>query len=255
MECRHTPGLVSKRQNALRAWGRRAPCAHGRRAPSRRRSAGSPTTAPATVPSTTGVLPQVLRRCLVVLLVVGLGIVAGCGSADTSPQAASTGAGTPNPQQPADVVREFLEAIRRGDDAKASQMLTEVARQETQKHELVVAPPGSETAQFEVGDTEFVVKDELAHVSSKWTDIGEDGQPHTDEIVWALRRDAAGWRIAGMATRIFPDEPPLLLDFEKPDDMIRQQRMAEEEIQRRARAAEGQATKAAKPSDGNVLRQ
>jgi hypothetical protein len=197
----------------------------------------------------------VSRRCLVVSLFATLGIFAGCGSTETSPEAKGSTASVAKPVPPADIVREFLEAIRRGDDSRASQMLTEVARRETQKHELVVAPPGSETASFEVKDTEFVVPNELAHVSSMWTDIGDDGQPHTDEIVWALRLDKEGWRIAGMATRIFPDEPPLLLDFETPEDMIRQQRMAEEEIQRRARAAEPQATKAAKPSDGNVLRQ
>ena len=38
-----------------------------------------------------------------------------------------------------------------------------------------------------------------------------------------------------MAATIFPGEPPLLLDFEKPEEMIRQQQLAEEEIQRRPR--------------------
>jgi hypothetical protein len=136
-------------------------------------------------------------------------------------------------------VRTFLEAIRTGNDAQASQMLTELARTETQKHELVVAPPGSDTARFEVGAVEYVVKDELAHVDSKWTDVGDDGQPHTDEIIWALRLDQQGWRIAGMATRIFPNEPPLLLDFEKPEEMMQQQKMAEAEIQRRASGGQG----------------
>ena len=64
-----------------------------------------------------------------------------------------------------------------------------------------MAPPGSDTARFEVGSVEYVVKDELAHVDSTWTDVGDDGKPHTDEIIWALRLDAQGWRIAGMATK------------------------------------------------------
>ena len=152
-------------------------------------------------------------------------------------------------------MRDFLEAVRTGDDAKAAQMLTEVARRETEKHELVVAPPGSDTAHYEVGEVEYIEAGELAHVASKWTDVGENGQPHTDDIVWALRRDPAGWRIAGMATKIFPNEPPLLLDFEQPEEMMRQQRMAEEEIQRRAQAAQPKAVNAAKPAEVNVLRQ
>ena len=43
-----------------------------------------------------------------------------------------------------------------------------------------------------------------------------------------------------MATTVFPNEPPLLLDFEKPEEMMQQQRMAEAEMQRRGRGAKGQ---------------
>jgi hypothetical protein len=138
-------------------------------------------------------------------------------------------------------LREFLEAVRTGDDAKAEQLLTVVAREETRKHDLSVAPPGSETAKFEVGKVEYIAANEVAHVESTWTDIGEDGQPQSDMIIWMLRRDPAGWRIAGMATKIFKDELPLLLDFEDPEDMIRKQRLAETEMRRRAAVAEGKA--------------
>jgi len=194
------------------------------------------------------------RRLLLAALVLSLGSASGCGSGGSS-TAPTGGAAASAPTQPAEVVHEFLEAIRTGNDDKATQMLTEVARRETAKHELVVAPPGSDTARFIVGEVEFVMKDEVAHVASKWTDVGEDGQPHTDDIIWALRRDGAAWRIAGMAANIFPGEPPLLLDFENPEDMIQKQRMAEEEMQRRARAAEAPAANTARPADGNVLRQ
>jgi hypothetical protein len=220
-----------------------------------------------------------------------LAFVMGCNSGTSdAPTTTTTGnsASASSTAKPNEVVRTFLEAIRTGNDDLASQMLTEVARTETQKHELVVAPPGSDTARFEVGEVEYVVKDELAHVSSKWTDVGEDGQPHSDDIVWALRLDPKGWRIAGMATTVFPNEPPLLLDFEKPEEMIQQQKMAEAEMQRRAQGGQGPvpseqmpppaaqvqapaptgnvpnprqpnvqppAQKAARPNDGNVLRQ
>jgi hypothetical protein len=233
------------------------------------------------------------RRIFVAAGVTCLAFVIGCTKGDSgAPSATSGGTASSAVKKPEEVVRTFLEAIRTGNDDLASQMLTEVARTETQKHELVVAPPGSDTARFEVGEVEYVIKDELAHVSSKWTDVGEDGQPHTDDIVWALRLDAPGWRIAGMATTIFPNEPPLLLDFEKPEEMMQQQRMAEAEMQRRAQGGQGpvpggqtpppaaqvqappaatappaanavkagqpvqQPTqKAARPNDGNILRQ
>ena len=199
------------------------------------------------------------RRVVAAFVALGLGLAAGCGgsgsSAPSAGSAADAGSQAALPSKPELVVREFLEAVRTGNDERAAQMLTDLARQETHKHEIVVSPPGSETAKFEVGDVEFVIKDELAHVASKWTDIGEDGQPHSDDIVWALRLDKSGWRIAGMATRIFPDEPPLLLDFENPEEMLQQQRLAEEEMQRRASGAATQAQQPAKPADGNVLRQ
>ncbi len=175
------------------------------------------------------------RRLCVGLVSACLIATVGCGSKDSGAPTASAGSAAKSAAKPEEVVRTFLEAIRTGNDSAASLMLTELARTETQKHELVVAPPGSDTARFEVGSVEYVVKDELAHVDSTWTDVGDDGKPHTDEIIWALRLDAQGWRIAGMATKIFPNEPPLLLDFEKPEEMMQQQQMAEAEIQRRAK--------------------
>ncbi|MBI2827310.1 MAG: hypothetical protein HYX69_21770 [Planctomycetia bacterium] len=191
------------------------------------------------------------RSFLLASLVLSLA-AAGCGSSSgTSDGSTARVENVPPPDQS---VREFLEAVRTGNDAKAAQLLTDLARQETAKHELVVAPPGSETARFEVGKTEFVTAD-VAHVASTWTDTGEDGQPRSDEIIWMLRRDPAGWRIAGMATKVFKDELPLLLDFEDPEDMVRKQRMAEEEMQRRAAATESPATQTAAPPPKNVLRQ
>ena len=194
------------------------------------------------------------RRLLLVIGAISFSALVGCGGGTAETPAPSTVTAASD-AKPDHIVRNFLEAVRTGDDAKAAQMLTEVARRETEKHELVVAPPGSDTAHYEVGEVEYIEAGELAHVASKWTDVGENGQPHTDDIVWALRRDPAGWRIAGMATKIFPNEPPLLLDFEQPEEMMRQQRMAEEEIQRRAQAAQPKAVNAAKPAEVNVLRQ
>lgn len=171
------------------------------------------------------------RYFLVVAALVAL-TSAGCGSSSSN-----AGAGkdwVENVPTPDATVREFLEAVRTGDDAKAELLLTDVAREETHKHDLSVAPPGSDTAKFEVGKIEYIAPNEVAHVESIWTDIGDDGKPQSDAIIWMLRRDPTGWRIAGMATKIFQDELPLLLDFENPEDMIRKQRMAEAEMQRRA---------------------
>lgn len=192
-----------------------------------------------------------------------LGAIAGCSktddsaatanqSSETSDQAASEKAGSDAAEQggPAEAVAEFLDAVKNGQDAKANGMLTKLALEETAKMNMVVAPPGSDTASFEVGEVELLSEgdEQGAQVASKWTDVGDDGLPHTDEIIWMLRKEPEGWRIAGMATTVFENEPPLLLDFENPQDMQRKQQLAEEEMQRRMRAEIG----GAEGSESNV---
>jgi hypothetical protein len=138
----------------------------------------------------------------------------------------------PAPVPPPDAaVTDFLEAIRVGDDKKAEAMLTDLARQKTAQMDLMVAPAGSSSASFKIAVVE-VIEGQVAHVSSIWTDTGDDGKPQTNEFVWALRLEPQGWRIAGVAVALFPNQPPLLLDFEDPADMLRKQQMAEAEMQR-----------------------
>ena len=132
---------------------------------------------------------------------------------------------------PAATTTAFLEAVRTGDDKKAASLLTPPAQKKTSEQEMVVAPPGSDTAAFQVGEVDYV--DQGAHVASDWTDVDAEGRMHTDRIVWILRHESEGWRIAGMATKVFPDRPPVVLNFEDPEDMLRQQQQAEEEIARR----------------------
>jgi len=160
---------------------------------------------------------------------------AGCSKSAEEPVAAAPAAAPPV-APPDAAVREFLDAIRVGDHKRAEGMLTDTARQKTSEMDLLVAPPGSATAKFEIAEME-VIEDQVAHVASVWTDIGDDGKPQTNEFVWALRRQPQGWRVAGVAVQLFPNQPPLLLDFEDPADMLRKQQMAEAEAQRQINAA------------------
>lgn len=184
-----------------------------------------------------------------------LAIFSGCGRSENQPLAAhdtdEAAAGTENDaadvatdpvadmQAAANVVRDFLQAIKSGDETISNELLTPLARQKTSELDMAVAPMGSETANFTVGEVELPAEGdgELAHVASTWTDIDDDGQEHSDEILWVLRREDEGWRIGGMATKVFEDQPPLLLDFEDPVDMRRKQQLAEAEMERRARQA------------------
>jgi hypothetical protein len=146
---------------------------------------------------------------------------------------------------PADAVQSFLEAVRLGNDDVAGKMLTRLAQQKTAEMEMVVAPPGSDTATFKLGKVEKVGSDG-ARVDSEWTDLDHDGNKRTDIITWILRLENDEWRIAGMATKIFQDQDPVVLNFENPQEMLDKQQAAEEEAIERAN---DQSQQARKPTD------
>ena len=178
------------------------------------------------------------------MALAGVLMAYGCGSSNSRPAGASANSG------PDRVVCEFLEAVRTGNDQQAGDLLSPLARQRTSDMEMVAAPPGSDTAKFRVGDVELV--EGQARVHSEWTDLDTDGLLHTDEIVWMLRRETIGWRIIGMATKVFVDRDPVLLNFEEPVEMLRQQQLAEEELARRDRDSGKKAPASASEPLGRV---
>lgn len=170
-------------------------------------------------------------------------IIAGCDKMGGSSQTAATSPKTNAPadddspataklEAPAAAVAEFLEAVRTGNDEKAAKMLSTAARQKTAALHRNVTPPASDTAKFAVGKVDWV-GDDGARVACTWTDVDTDGQPKTDEAIWVVRREPEGWRIAGVAAMVFPGEQPVVLNFEDPEDMLRQQQWIREEIRRR----------------------
>jgi hypothetical protein len=166
------------------------------------------------------------------LVVVGSGallLVTGCSSGGPAGDVAA-------PAKQAVVT--FLEAIKRGDDAAARMMLTTTARAKTEELGISVAPPVNDTATYAVRECEAVGDGgELVHVATTWTDVDADGFQSTENVIWVVRLDPEGWRVVGMAMRVFEDLPPLLLNFEDPEDMLAKQAMVAEELERRATAA------------------
>ncbi len=161
----------------------------------------------------------------------------------------SSGGGASAQTEPAKTaVVSFLEAIKRGDDAAARGMLTKVARRKTEEMGISVAPPVADTATYSVRDCEMVGDaDDLVHVGTTWTDVDGDGFKTTENVVWVVRLDPEGWRVVGMAMRVFDDMPPLLLNFEDPEDMIAKQERVAEELQKRAqKAAQGSPSRTAR---------
>jgi hypothetical protein len=151
-------------------------------------------------------------------------------------------------------VTAFLDAIKRGDEQSAKSMLTKLARAKTEEMGISVAPPVSSSATYSIKDCERIKDaEDLVHVATTWTDTDGDGFTSTENVIWAVRLEPEGWRVVGMATLVFDDMPPLLLNFEDPEDMIAKQDMVAAELQRRAQqaaAAETGTRTATGPTDG-----
>ena len=130
---------------------------------------------------------------------------------------------------PTEVVNQFLTALRDGDDTTTANLLTNVARSETSRRNLTVRPPGAPSAQFNIGKVEYIGPQQNgAHVTSTWTEDDEQGNRITYEVVWVMRLQTEGWRIAGLAANLTAGAAPVFLNFENPDDMIEKQRQAEQ---------------------------
>jgi hypothetical protein len=132
-------------------------------------------------------------------------------------------------EAPAVALAQFLEAVRTGNDEAAGAMLTQIAQKKAAALNLNITPPASDTAKFTIGEVKYV-KQDGAQVASTWTDMDAEGKQQTDEAVWVLRKEAEGWRVAGVGTIIFPNEPPVQLSFENPEEI----EQVRKEIQRRS---------------------
>ncbi len=205
------------------------------------------------------------KRHGIALAAVLLLIAAGCGKqagADPSAVSSSGMNGANNataPAQPAKLegpaaaTAEFLEAVRTGNDKAATAMLSTLARQKNAALNRSVTPPASDTAKFVIGKVDYV-SDDGARVACTWSDLDSDGQLKADEAIWVLRREAEGWRIVGLAIQIFPDESPLVLKFEDPEDMQRKQQWVREEMHRRMEKEESNSANGVGNSENSLRR-
>lgn len=139
--------------------------------------------------------------------------------ANASPEAAPTSAAAQyTGPAPDAVVTTFLDSLRTGNEAVASSLLTKKAREEAQKAGQKVQPISDPTMQYQIGQTEYVSEaKDGAHVGSVWTVAGPDGQVANISVIWVLRLESEGWRIAGMATPGEENQPPDFANFEDPE--------------------------------------
>jgi hypothetical protein len=171
------------------------------------------------------------------LWVVLLTATLGCGGGDSADSAdASTKlSNAVAAATPTEAIGKFMAAFKEGDDATAESLLTEKARQEADRTQKAISPPGSKTMRFTVGAVEYVSEaKDAAHVACQILDFDPEGEESKYDVIWFLRHEDAGWRVAGVAMKVFEDELPVLYNFEDQDDMDRKMQLVEQEMIRRA---------------------
>ncbi len=156
-----------------------------------------------------------------------LSIIAGLAGCNKIPGLGGSKAATP-----AAAVADFLSAICAQNNEKMFALLTPDACASLKARDMSPQLPSSGTTSFEVGQTEMV--DGGAHVMTKWFDQLPDGSRAATEVLWMLREEKSGWRVAGMALRVYDDQPAVILNFEDPDDMTRKLDLIAQEDERRA---------------------
>ena len=174
-----------------------------------------------------------MKKLLWIPVSAGLIVIVGCGqnsktvdapsvasnSSSATNTAANTGASRAAstqaqlPSDPKEVVQLFLDSMRQGNGAQLSALMTTAAREEIRRKELVIDPLGSPLATFKIG--EAAQQEDAMLVSSVWTEPGEKGEePSELEVVWELRKEAAGWRVCGMAVDPMTGDEVQVVNFE-----------------------------------------
>ncbi|WP_164100884.1 hypothetical protein [Candidatus Laterigemmans baculatus] len=121
-------------------------------------------------------------------------------------------------ESPEEIVSQFLDGARRGGAAAdVGRLMTTAARETYAAVGLVMQPPGSPDATFEV--TRSVPYGEGGMlVNSIWTEQDPAGQTVTYQVGWALKKEDAGWRVSGL---ILEDDPePRVFNFESREDVL-----------------------------------
>ncbi len=115
---------------------------------------------------------------------------------------------------PKSTARSFLQAVIDGDTQQATGLLTPQAIQQLQQSGKAFAPPGLETASFQIGAVRKL-SDTQAFVQCYLTDSSAQ-QTTREEMCCIVKLVHGQWRISGIAFKITPNQRPFILDFEKP---------------------------------------
>lgn len=189
-------------------------------------------------------------RSIALFAALGLASLVGCGGG-SEPDAPVAGTSGSVPSDPiAKVVYEFFDAVRQGNTAVANSKLTPLSLQRITEHQMNVTPPGSATAQFQVGDVTGQ-QDGYAVVELIWSDVDADGKRYNEpKMQCGLRQVDGQWRICGMAQEQGPGLPMMMMNFESLEGIAPQQ-TAQATQPAAGQAAAAPATAATAPAEAS----
>ncbi len=203
-------------------------------------------------------------------LSVTLFLLTGCGKSENAGPAAD-GSGISNREsgpadsgsadaaafqsaKPTEIVARFYDALRDGDASKIAALLTDKAREETSRSGLAIRSPGSASLAYQIGEFEYVTPEkDGAHVKSVWTEVDADGQRVSTDVIWVMRKQQNGWRVAGMATPVEEGQLPLLFNFEDPENMLKNKELVERQRNADQETAVQQAAKPAVETEHSTV--
>jgi hypothetical protein len=158
-------------------------------------------------------------RCLSLSVMFGLATLVGCGGGDSpAPQAATQQTVALAPQQrPAEPISaaayDFISAVVQGETQRATSLLTPQAVQQFAAAGKQFAFPGMGSATFQIGQTRKASETQAA-VQCLLADSQAGGQ---EEMCCLMRMVDGAWRVSGIAFEVGANQPPQVLDFERPD--------------------------------------
>jgi hypothetical protein len=161
--------------------------------------------------------PAVCVACVMTVCSIGCGSKSGeMTAASQSPNSPAGAQASAAVASPTDVVSQFLDLIRRGgEDSGAGLLLTATAQSELARIGRTVQPIGSPDAKYTVTRaTDVPGQPDASLVHCIWQEPTATGGTEEYQVVWALQREAAGWRISGLAMELDPNEDPMIVDFE-----------------------------------------
>ncbi|MDR2115114.1 MAG: hypothetical protein LBP87_01910 [Planctomycetaceae bacterium] len=123
----------------------------------------------------------------------------------------------PETSDVAEIVSRFMTAILHGESQTIRTLLTPPARQKSEELGISFTPQTSRTASFTI-DRIVPQGENCVYVHTTLTDLNEEAEKESAEIIWIMAKSAEGWRISGAAAEIFDGQDKTFLNFEDPEE-------------------------------------